>query len=655
MCGICGIISIKEPGRPVDIQVLNEMTDVMMHRGPDGRGIWVSDNSSVAFGHRRLAIIDLSAKGAQPMANEDRSVWITFNGEIYNYQSLRRRLMDSGHVFKSKSDTEVLVHLYEEVGDDMVYAIDGDYAFAIWDGRRNRLFLARDPAGVKPLYYAWAGPYFIFASELKSILKHPFIQKSVDEEALYHYLTYLAVPAPMSMVKGVHKACSGEYITLDDAGRMEKRLFWEPIPSQYRINENNLDLQLEELLAESVRKRLMSDVPVGVLFSGGVDSSLNALLFQKLVQPESVHTFNVWMAASDYINESRSSRSMAEYIGTNHHSFELKEDDIIYRGGDIYDQAFWQDEPIADPASESLHFITQHARNMGMTVLQAGEGADEIFCGYDGYRNWMNREKYLWTPLCKLPRSIAALGYQLLGGLSIPKWKKIADVLRRRSIGQDFFMSEAVGYYELEKMEILSPQFRQKVRGMDSFEIVRPLYERLREVAPQATFLQQLTYIELRLRLPELLLMRADKLSMANSVELRVPFLDRSLVEFALSIPESFKLRNGISKEPLKRLATIKLQNSLEERHQRFDSNGSLNRLFYGPKWGLGAPIEAWLRSKLGKRTRTFFQDNKEEFSEYFDMEHVFERIDKEMTVGNQSYQLWAIYCFTLWKKRFGL
>ena len=655
MCGICGIISIKEPRTPVDVQVLNEMTDVMRHRGPDGRGIWISDNGTVGLGHRRLAIIDLSAKGAQPMANETGSVWITFNGEIYNYQNLRRRLRDSGHVFKSESDTEVLVHLYEEVGDDLVLAIDGDYAFAIWDGRQNRLLLARDPAGVKPMYYAYAGPYFIFASELKSILKHPLIQKSVDEEGLYHYLTYLSVPAPMSMVKGVHKLRSGETIVIDAAGRMEKRIYWEPIPGQYHINENNMDAQLEELLAGSVQKRLMSDVPVGVLFSGGVDSSLNTLLFQELVKPECVHTFNVWMAAEGYTNEKHSSREMAEYIGAAHHSIELQENDIIYRDGTIYDQAFWQDEPIADPASESLHFVTRLARDAGMTVLQAGEGADEIFCGYDGYRNWMGREKHFWKPLCKLPRFVAAAGYQMTRRLSIPKWKKIADVLRRRSIGQDFFMSEAVGYYDHEKMEILSPEFQVKVRGLDSFEIVRPLYERLREVAPQATFLQVLTYIELRLRLPELLLMRADKLSMATSVELRVPFLDRSLVEFALSIPETFKLRNGISKEPLKRLATKKLRSSMLERSLPIGSDGSLDRLFYGPKWGLGVPMETWLRSTLGKRIRTFFETNMEEFSEYFDMKHVLGRIDKQMTMGNQSYQLWAIYCFSLWKKRFGL
>ena len=655
MCGICGIVSTRGLRPPIELGALSAMTDSMAHRGPDGRGEWVSPEGRVGLGHRRLSIIDLSPLGAQPMSNEDGSVWVTFNGEIYNYLTLRDELEAKGRQFRSKTDTEVLVHLYEEEGDKIVERLDGDFGLAIWDERRQRLLMARDPAGVKPLYYAWAGPYFLFASEIKAILEHPLFEGAVNPEGLYHYLTYLVVPAPETLVKGVFKLWAGQAMSLDMTGNLRSWQYWEPLPNQYPVDVTHLDEQLEDLFRQSVRKRLMSDVPVGVLFSGGVDSSLNALMFKELVEPEPVHTFNIWMRAPRYVDESDFASSVASLVGTEHHQRQLKEEDLLNSISD-HDLMFHLDEPTADPVAVSLYYVTKLARESGVIVLQGGEGADEIFCGYDGYRNWLRREKRFWHPLSMLPRFVGTLGYQLARGLSapIPMWNKYADVLRRKGLGQEFFMSEAVGYYEHEKSSILSPDFQSQMTGVDSFDMVRPLYDRLRSVAPDATFLQTMTYIELRLRLPELLLMRTDKPSMANSIEVRVPFLDRDLVEFALSIPESFKLRNGISKEPLKALATRRMRGEMNE---AFPSHigDSPHDLFYRPKSGFGAPIQDWFESGLGHDLQLMLCEDEADLSPFFDVPRLQQYLGEGMVTVNRAFQMWVIYGFVCWKRRFGL
>lgn len=654
MCGIAGIVSIGDDRPPLDLDVLNLMTDAMVRRGPDGRGLWISDDKKVGLGHRRLSIIDLSPLGAQPMSNEDGTIWVTFNGEIYNYQILREQLKKKGHTFRSKSDTEVLVHLYEECGEEMVHHLDGDFAYAIWDVKNKKLFMARDPAGVKPLYYSWAGPYFVFASELKAILKHPEIERTIDKEGLYHYLTYLAVPAPFSMIKGVKKLRAGEALTLDLSGNLKSIKYWEPLPGQCEIQSGRLDEQLEDLLTKSVRKRLISDVPVGVMFSGGVDSSLNALLFKEITRPEKVHTYNLWMREPNYHDESYIAEQVSRCIGTDHHAMQFRLESFLEGLSDGDYLTFYQDEPLADPTALSVYFVSKLARETGRVVLQAGEGADEIFCGYDGYRNWLNREKKFWQPLCKFPKIVGSLGYKLTSHLDNPFSKKIADTLRRRGLGQEFFMSEAVSYYEHEKKPILSQSFKAYASKLDSFSLVRPYYERIRSAVPNPTFLQVMSYIELSLRLPELLLMRADKMSMANSIELRVPFLDRDLVEFALSVPESFKLRDGISKEPLKRLASQRLAASLE--HPIPHALGASARdVFYRKKTGFGAPIQDWLDSRLRKDLLQILDEDKKDLEQYFELANVRELIDRGMVTVNRSYQIWTLYSFILWKRCYGL
>ncbi len=653
MCGICGIVAMEAGERAGLPATLDLMIDSMEHRGPDGRGTWWSADGATGLGHRRLAIIDLSALGKQPMSNEDGTVWITFNGEIYNYPQLRRELEAKGHMFRSHSDTECIVHLYEEYGDRLLSRLDGDFAFGIWDMRRRELFLARDPLGVKPLYYGRVGPHFVFASELKSILSHPRLERRLDEVALNHYLTYLAVPAPLSLVKGISKLRAGQSLRLRADGTVRLSQYWEPLPRELNGSAVDLDERLKYLFDQSVKKRKLSDVPVGVLFSGGVDSTLNALSFAEGTTGSPVHTFTVGMHAQRYEDESRFAGEVAKTLGVVWNNTELTEGVLREMMGPEGSLIARQDEPLADPVCAPLHLVTALARRHGFIVLQAGEGADETLCGYDGYRSWMRRHERMWRPLSMVPKALARLGYHALLRSSRPGDRKIADVLLRRALGREFFISEAVGFYEAEKDTVLAPDFRRSLGRTDSYDVVEPYYARIRAQAPEASFLQVLTYLELSVRLPELLLMRADKIAMSNSVELRVPFLDRELVEFCLGVPQGFKLRDGVSKEPYKRLATCKLE-------QRVNgvvpaSLGSAPRdVFYRRKRGFGAPLQDWFEGGLGEDMRQLLDMHRADLGQYFDVKAIKSILDAGMVTVNRSFQMWVIYCFMCWKHRYG-
>ena len=636
MCGIVGIVS-QSSERVVRAELLRAMTDTMTHRGPDGWGTWMSDDGCVGLGHRRLSIMDLSEAGRQPMPNADGTVQVTFNGEIYNFRALRRELEARGHRFRSESDTEVLVYLYEELGDAMVERLDGDFALGLWDGRRRRLLLARDRVGVKPLYYCIADDQFLFASEMKALLRHPAVPREVDDESLHHYLSFLVVPAPRTLVRAVHKLPAGGMLTLE-LGRPGRpsphvRQYWEPLPGQATVDPQRLDEQFADLFARSVEKRLMSDVPVGVLFSGGVDSVLNTAYFRDAMRPQPVRTYTVGVrGAAQYRDESDWARAMASRLGSEHHEVMITEDDLLDTARRL---AVQQDEPVSDPVCVPLYFVTKLAKETGTTVLHAGEGADEIFCGYDNYRRYLDVHRRYWRPLTRVPRAVSALGFQAARLLAPPTARKHADILRRRALGQELFLSGAVAYTESEKAGIVSREFRARTSGLDSFAVVEPLYRRVAEARPGATFLEQMTYIELQLRLPELLLMRVDKMAMANAVEVRVPFLDRDLVDFALTAPEAWKLRDGISKEPVKRRAAQYVSRDL----------------IYRPKSGFGAPILDWFHSSLGSDMRRLMHEDRQSLEAYFDVRGLDGRLAAGPSSVNQAFQLWVVYNFLNWRR----
>lgn len=635
MCGIVGVVSLQRDVRVEESSLVN-MTDSMVHRGPDGRGTWIHRSGNVGFGHRRLAIIDLSENGRQPMSNDDGSIQVTFNGEIYNFRELRAKLQSLGYRFRSQCDTEVLIHLYDHYGEEMVGQLDGDFAFGLWDDRRQQFLGARDRVGVKPFYYAQVGSYFLFASEIKALLRHPAVTSQINEEALYHYLTYLVAPSPETLIQNVHKLPAGSLLKINTAKRcpaVETAKYWRPLPAADELQDKDLDGQLEQLFAQAVDKRMMSDVPLGVLFSGGVDSSLNASYVQRALGETQVNTYTVGVTDDPAsLQETRFAKQMAERLGTRHHELFITEQDMLDSAVSVLEH---QDEPISDPVSIPLYFITRFAKETGTTVLHSGEGADETFCGYDNYRRFLRSHDRYEQHLTKLPSWMLEVGAKMSSRIPSPRAGKIADVFSRMASRKNLFMASAVAFYETEKQPVLSRGFRERCRHLDSYDMVAPMYQELQSLRPNASFLQKLTYIELQMRLSELLLMRVDKMSMAHGVEVRVPFLDSKLMDFALSAPQAFKLRSGISKEPLKRLAAKSIPRDL----------------IYRSKTGFGAPIVRWFKSELGVRMLDSMRSQSADWDRYFDVEALTTRLHQGPRTTNEAFQLWVVFNFMNWRQ----
>src|SRR5262245_52047642 len=363
------------------------MRETLIHRGPDDAGIYLSPDRRVGLAHRRLSIIDLSPAGRQPMSNEDGTVWITFNGEIYNHLPLRKELEAKGHLYQSRTDTETILHLYEEEGAECVRRIEGDFAFAIWDSRRRELLLARDRLGVKPLYFAVLPGAFLFGSEIKAILAHPRMTRRVDRAALYHYLTFVAAPAPRTLFQGVHKLPPATRLTVEAEGQIRTETYWDPlaVPADPVAVEGDAEAcaaRIRDLLGSAIEARMMSDVPFGVFLSGGLDSSANVALMSRLMD-RPVRTFSVGFKDHPSYNEFEYARQVARLFKTEHHEVEIGWSDLLEAMPGV---VFHQDEPIADWVCVPLHFVSALARSTGTTVIQVGEGSDEQFFGYEGYR-----------------------------------------------------------------------------------------------------------------------------------------------------------------------------------------------------------------------------------------------------------------------------
>src|SRR5438105_908215 len=418
MCGICGVIAFGDSAEPVDEPTLRGMAATLAHRGPDADGYFVSPDRHVGLGFRRLSIVDLST-GDQPMSNEDDSVWLVFNGEIYNHADHRPRLEALGHRFRSRCDAEVILHLYEEYGPECVDHLRGMFAFAIWDSRRRRLVLARDRIGVKPLYFAALPQTFLFGSEIKALFGHPAVGPQLNEQALSLYLTFAATPAPITLFDGVEKLPPGHRLIVDaDTGRRTLERYWQPLPDpaelrQQRHPEEYVE-RLEALVRESIGLRMMSDVPYGAFLSGGVDSSLNVSLMAELAD-RPVSTFSVAIEGDPASDELRHAKQIAERYGTQHHEVVIGEQDFL----DYLPELVWhQDEPLADPVCVPLHAISEEAWRSGTRVIQVGEGSDELFSGYTSYAFFTDFHRRVWRPYQLVPsplrRSVAAIADRVL-------------------------------------------------------------------------------------------------------------------------------------------------------------------------------------------------------------------------------------------------
>ncbi|HEY6802623.1 MAG TPA: asparagine synthase (glutamine-hydrolyzing) [Pyrinomonadaceae bacterium] len=584
MCGICGVWEYGASEGKVGTSLVARMRDEMTHRGPDDSGELLFDNNRGGFGFRRLSIIDLSAAGHQPMHGCDNRIWLVFNGEIYNHSQLRAGLEQRGHKYSSKTDSETILHLYEEVGLDFVEQIEGDYAIALWDANKERLVLVRDRIGVKPLYYFYKDGRFIFASEIKAIIQHPAGTPDIDEESLYHYLTFLTTPAPNTLFKDIHKLPAGHMLTLTRDGELNIKRYWDALPPQQPTVCSDEEHQAEilRLLRDSIRKRMMSDVPFGVFLSGGVDSSANvALMSEQMSRP--VETFTVGFSDAEYLNELDSARRISKQFNTNHHEVIISAKEMK---DFLPDLIFHQDEPIADPVCVPLYYVSKLARDSGTIVVQVGEGSDEIFSGYENYVRHLRIYEKFWRHAETIPLSLRkAVSSISRPALEATGRKRIAiELIRRLGAGEPLFWGGAVVYDETFKPRILSKQLLERVNGLSSLQVVEKYLKHIERERPESDFLSRMTYLELKLRLPELLLMRVDKITMATSVEARVPFLDHHLVEYALGLPRALKVQGVSGKHILKRALEGILPNDL----------------LYEKKRGFGAPVREWFRDGLG-------------------------------------------------------
>ena len=595
MCGICGIFDLNgQAGLSHDL--LSSMANTMAHRGPDDQGTYLSPDRRLGFGFRRLAIVDLSPAGHQPMSNEDGTVWIVFNGEIYNHAELRRELEAAGHVYRSRTDTETVIHGYEAWGEDVVHRLRGMFAFAIWDEKRQRLFLTRDRIGIKPLYYTWQQGRFLFGSEIKAILAWPGVERAVEPEALYHYLTLATTPPPLTLFRCIQKLPPGHTLTVYADGRSESRQYWDPLfpeDSLDGMGEKEIAERLQELLRESIRLRMMSDVPFGVFLSGGVDSSLNVALMSELMD-RPVDTFSVAIRDDPLSDERSQAQRVAQHFGANHHEIVITPQDFV----DFLPQMVWhQDEPLADPVCVPLYFVSQLARENGTIVIQVGEGSDELFAGYTGYAFVTDFYRRRYAPFAALARWLKGPAAAVAERFLPPHQ---AEYVRRAADGQELFWGGAIVFSERTKRRWLRDGYaHQSHSTYDS--VVQRHYERFDAVRPGAPFLDRVIYLELKQRLAELLLMRVDKMTMATSVEARVPYLDHELVRFALAIPSSLKICNGTTKYILKQAARGLLPDDVIDR-PKTGFCGSANNMVtgalldYAERAIMGSD---WLRSVL--------------------------------------------------------
>jgi asparagine synthase (glutamine-hydrolysing) len=622
MCGIAGIVRVRADAPPVEESLLWRMADVIAHRGPDDAGVYLSSDGSVGLVNRRLAIIDLSDAGHQPMSNEDGSVWIAYNGEVYNHADYSEGLMASGHTLRSHSDTEVILHLYEEEGPEALHKLRGMFAFAVWDASRRELFLARDRIGIKPLYYTFASGYFIFGSEIKSILAHPAVPRVVDEEAFYHFLSFLAVPAPATLFAGIHKLPAGHHARLNADGTLRVEEYWDVFDSVARHADWGAEDYCEALLEklrDSIRLRMVSDVPFGVFLSGGIDSSANvALMAEQMDRP--VQTFSVGYAGQDRYNEFEHARFAARRFQAEPHEIIINEDDFL---GFLPELIYHQDEPIADPVCVPLYYVARLARENHTIVIQVGEGADELFGGYTHWMDILRLRGGPWEWFTGLPYFLksAALALAPLSRDSIRY-----EFVRRAAHGEELFWGGAEAFGEAQKRRLISPALGARLDGLSSWEVIRAHRQRFEARSGGADYLTWMGYIDLRLRLPELLLMRVDKMTMATSVEARVPYLDHEFVGLAMGIPQAVRLAGGVTKSLFKRALRGVLPDAIIDR----------------PKQGFAVPVNEWLQRRLGRVMReklTAFVAR----TDYLAPEPVQALLDRN------DYLTWYLLNFALW------
>ncbi len=627
MCGICGKV-YHALDRKVEESLVKRMSSVLTHRGPDDEGVYIKDN--VGLAHKRLSIIDITPAGHQPMSNEDGSIWIVFNGEIYNYLDLRENLQKKGHIFSSHTDTETIIHLYEEKGVDCVHDLRGMFAFAIWDENKKRLFLARDRAGKKPLLYVHNREGILFASEIKSLLLDPSVNKHIDHTALHHYLTYQYVPAPLSIFTEIKKLPPAHILIYEKENITIKR-YWN-LSYQNKLRLPSIKYYGEsfmEVFQEAIKVRLRSDVPLGAFLSGGIDSSLVVAVMSKLMD-QPVKTFSIGFEEEDY-NELKYARIIAERCATDHHEFIVKPDAV-----DILPKLIWHyNEPFADSSAIPTYYVSKMTRDY-VTVALNGDGGDESFAGYERYvaDKLANYYKFIPSFLREdiIRKIVDSLPYNPRRRSFLRRLKRfvrgVSEVPERRYV-------RWICYFDNEmKDDLYTPSFKEKVNDIDSVDLTVEWYKK----ADGKTFIDQTLFVDAMSYLPEDLLVKVDIASMANSLEARSPFLDHKVMEFAASLPSDLKLRGMETKYLLKHTLSEILPKEILQRR----------------KMGFGVPLDVWFRKDLKEMAYDILLDKKCTERGYFKRETIQSLLDEHVSEQyDHSYRIWALLFLELWHKMF--
>jgi asparagine synthase (glutamine-hydrolysing) len=625
MCGICGKVFLQ-PGASVSPTLVREMAETIRHRGPDDEGYYIS--GPVGLGFRRLSIIDLE-HGHQPLANEDESIWIVFNGEIYNYQELREFLIAKGHTFRTRTDTEVIVHLYEELGPGCLERLRGMFAFAIWDGKTKSLMLARDRVGIKPLYYAITGSALVFASEIKAILADPSVERQIAPELIDRFLTFLYVPGEETLLKGVQKLAPGHYL-LNQDGRTEIRQYWdlEFTDSQYQASLARTEEDLLRLLGETVDLHMIADVPVGVLLSGGVDST-GVLSLAVHNTDKKISTFTVGFSGKEVADERPYARIAARRFGTEHYETTITASDFAA----FLPRYVWHmEEPVCEPPAIALYYVSKLAREH-VAVLLSGEGGDEAFAGYSNYRNlvWLERLKKGGTAV----NSALAAGISTASSvLDSSRLAKYVPLMSDKF--PNYYYSRTTNPYRTTGNglgRIYSADFERGIDREHSLEPVRILQARVRK----RDTLNAMLYIDTKTWLPDDLLIKADKMTMANSIELRVPLLDHKLLEFAASLPPRRKLKAGTTKYILKRTLSRQIPSEIRKRK----------------KAGFPVPYASWLRTDLKDVAWSVLTDNKSISRGYFRKAAIEQLLQENANGIDHSKEIFSLLSLELWQRTF--
>jgi asparagine synthase (glutamine-hydrolysing) len=636
MCGLVGFTSFKEQNFDKE-KVLVKMCDSIAYRGPDDHGYFI--DNKINFGHRRLSIVGLDT-GHQPMFSLDKNLVIVFNGEIYNYKNLKKDLEDKGYIFQTDSDTEIILNLYAQHGLDFPKYLNGMFAIALWDQKRSRLILVRDRMGEKPLYYQIKNDEVIFASELKAISKHPNCSREISAQGLNKYLTYEYIPSPFTILDQVWKVEAGEIIVINE-DKVSKSFYWN-LP-HYRFSEgltcNNEKEAIDEidaLLRNSVKIRLQADVPVGVLLSGGIDSSLiTAIAAQVKETPKQIKSFSIYFSEASY-DESKYIKKIANTFNLDHHALMVSSKDML----SIFDRlGNIMDEPLADPSIVPTYFLSKLAQREVKTVI-GGDGSDEMFAGYPTYSANKLVQIYNIIPY-EIRTNLTHLLNSALGSVIPISNKNIAldfklkQFFRGAGVASEIrFFRWMGGFLDSEKKDILSKNFLEKILGQLTYEDINRYLSRT-DINNET---DRLLYLSQKLYLLDDILVKTDRASMQNSLEVRAPFLDHRLVEYVSSLPDVFKLRTLRTKYILKKLAKKYLPADI----------------IYRPKKGFGIPITQWLQEDLKEPMLDLLSKERLDRQGIFEYQGVKQLVDDHLNnKANNRKPLWTLLSLQLWLNDF--